>query len=382
MKIRSPSLLLALSLAFFFLCDTLIFHSGFYRHYMASNDVGTLAVRVHREHERGVSNPKSLLLVGNSQVERGFSGSQFKKMNSDSGIQIFRLDAPKTYEEIWYHALKYADPQRDKYSAILITLPDYKIEPFAYHFGDFQDNYATATFLAEFVPMRDWLDVLSNYKNLSARWRVAKLLLFASHRYAFDLQDFFLDFKNRMQENRDKWSAGDNWSIDPPFIPGAWKDLDIREGKLVACPPGYAQFDCVGGAAEALKPVRADVAARAMINNEASERKWLGKIVDLYANSPTRLYFIQAPRWPTQLPERMPPLSAPDIRNFFAEERNATFLDENLFASLETPVYMHDHVHVSMAATGVFTRILGGEIVKIMNLPRPETASVASGKAP
>ena len=362
MRVRSPLCVLALSIAFFFLCDLLIFRSNFYPRFLTENSVGTLAYRVDRErHRTRPPGTKSLLLVGNSQVERGFSPTQFDRDFPNSGIHIMRADASKTYEEVWFYELKHIDPNHDKYSAILITLPDYKIEPFG-GFGSIE-NYTVATLLAPFVSPSDWIDIIGRFKGM--RLRVAELALFASHRYSFDLQDLFLDWELRMRVYQYKMTSGDAFDGEPPVVPGAWKDLTIQGDKVVNCVAPYNHFDC-DDLEYTLRPVPKDEGQAITEINVAYERKWLGKIIDLYKGSKTQLIFVQMPRSPVPLPRRTPIAGAPDVRDFFAGIPNVTFVDENLMKKFETPEYMHDHAHVSMAAGPEFTKTLGAEIVKIM----------------
>jgi hypothetical protein len=364
MRVRSPFFLIIMSIVFFMLCDTLIFRSDFYTRYLKGNDVGTLAFRVRLQ--RGLSvDPasKRMLLIGNSQLQRSFSPSLFEQRFGNSGITLERLDAPKTYEEVWFYALKYADPHHDKYNAILITLPDYKVEPFS-GFGA-SENYAKVTFLAPFISLRDWFQVLKDYKDPTLRSRAARLALLASHRYSFDLQDFLMHPLSRIQEYKYRNAMGNDWDKDPPIVPGEWRQIGIEGGKVTDCPAPYSHFDCVG-AEGAIKPIPADYAASATEYNAAYEKKWLGKIVDMYKGSRTRLIFVQMPRWPTTMPEREPIPGAPDIREFFTGVPNVTFLDANLLTRFETPTFMHDHAHVAPAAIPGVTEALGAEIVRTM----------------
>jgi hypothetical protein len=364
MRVRSPILLVALSIAFFLLCDTVIFRSNIYTRFLKGNSVGTLAFRVGFQRDTAiVPGSKTLLLVGNSQLQRGFSQTLFEQQFGNSGVKLERLDASKTYEEVWYYALKYADPNHDKYNAILITLPDYKVEPFS-GFGQ-SENYEMATFLAPFIDLRDWVRVLKDYEDTTQRRRAARLALLASHRYSLDLQDFLMHPLSRIQEYRYRNEKGNDWQIDPPFVAGEWRQLGIDHGNVIDCPAPYNHFDCVGAEA-ALQPIPADYAASATAHNTEYEKKWLGKIVDMYKGSRTHLIFVQMPRWPTTMPEREPIPGAPDIRDFFAGVPNVTFLDPDLLARFETPTLMYDHAHVSMAAIPGMTETLGAAIVKTM----------------
>jgi len=357
---RLPLVTVVLSVGFFFFCDGVIFRSGFYQRYMANNDVGKLAWRSDKEKKRPALSQKTVALLGNSQLERGFSASLFAKDFSNAGVKVIRLDAPKTYEEIWYYELQKVDPDHNKYSAIAITVPDFTVEPFV-NFGE-APSYSNATFLAQLLTPTQWPEVISEYKDPQVRLKVAELAVFASHRYAFDLQDLALNLDNRNKENLYKWTSGDEWDQDPPEVWGSWEDIKIN-GEKFTCPPLYDHFDCLN-AQSSFEPLSAADAALRTATNTEYEKKWLGKIFQLYQGSPTRIIVVQMPRWAVPLPQRTPIAGAPDLRSLEPAQSNVTFIDPQLLESLETPTYMHDHVHVSTAAVPVFTRILGAKLIQ------------------
>jgi hypothetical protein len=327
---------------------------------MAANDVGILAWRSESEMQQPALEGKTVALLGNSQVERGFSGSQFNADFAGSGVTVIRLDAPKTYEETWYYELKRVDPEQNKYRVVVLTLPDFTVEPFV-ELGTIP-NYSNATLLAPLLGPRDWIDVIAEYRNPGLRLRVAELAVFASHRYAFDLQDLALNWGERAKENAEKHSLGGTWRQDPPFIPGTWSDLQVK-GNEVVCPSLYDHFDCLA-VRDALQPLSVrDSSARTAINT-AYEKKWLGKIFDLYRNSATQILIVQMPRGAGPIAHRTPIEHAPDIRTLFPPQDNVTFADPELLAPLETADLMHDHVHVSSVAVPLFTKLLGARMIE------------------
>ncbi len=79
---------------------------------------------------------------------------------------------------------------------------------------------------------------------------------------------------------------------------------------------------------------------------------WLGQILELYRNSPTRIVFFETSRGPLPQPERKSP------RTFLGWARmqpNVIVLDQFAFRDLETPETYFDGFHLNRKGRQLFT---------------------------
>jgi hypothetical protein len=91
--------------------------------------------------------------------------------------------------------------------------------------------------------------------------------------------------------------------------------------------------------------------------------RWLGRILGLYRNSPTRIVFIATSRGPLPQPER------PGTQTFLKYARtypNVVVLDEFAFRNLETPETYFDGYHLNRKGRELFTAQLTHLLVGVL----------------
>ena len=367
-SVRSPWFIVVLSIITFVVSDGILFRSGFYPGYLNSDTfLGDLVHTVDRESARKSASTPSMLIMGNSQIDFGFSPAQYMQEHPDNKIHLYKADSPNTHEKAWYYELQRIDPTHDKFDYILVALENYTINSTPV---DEENDYETAQLVSPILKFGEWPGFIKSYSDPTIRYRVLMLALFPGHEYAMDIQDFLIHPGRRLWQMKILKQLGDTWRFAGTSREGAFEDLKIdSSGRVNACPQAYTSFEC-RGAENVLRYKTTENLAAALARRNANYRStWTNRIVKSYADSRTKLIFIQMPRWPQPMVYSLPIASALDIRDLIQRQQNVMFADRNLFTSLETPHYFHDNIHLDVFGRKAFTTELGDLIAHIVNRP-------------
>lgn len=365
-NIRSPLLLLLASLAFFFLCDSLIFRSGLYSNLLGGNTLaGTLHYQMIREQARSRSAAPSVLVMGNSQFEHGFDFRAFDHAYPNPGFKLYRMDTPSTGLVVWYFTLKHIDPKQNKYNLIIIPLDDY--QPEAFH-GDYDNNNLNARFIAPFINLDDWLELTYSMESLKERGDALKLAALTSRNFSVDLQDLLLNPPKRIKSRKDILEHLAEWrQYTDNFGLGVYKDLKFDAlGKLENCPTGYENGVCQAISKNLSTKFTEKEKLQIAIHNRNFYQQWITKIIDLYADSKTKLLFIKMPDLLASYPNLYRMTDKGTLMDLVPRGRNITFLAEDYFTDLSKPEYMHDLRHLGKPGRDIFTKKMGNYLVQFM----------------
>jgi lysophospholipase L1-like esterase len=87
---------------------------------------------------------------------------------------------------------------------------------------------------------------------------------------------------------------------------------------------------------------------------------WLGRILQLYRNSPTRIVFLELPRGPLINPSR--PASTAFV-DWARKQPNVVVLHPETFRSLETPETFFDGLHLNRSGRTIFSARLAEKLL-------------------
>jgi hypothetical protein len=88
----------------------------------------------------------------------------------------------------------------------------------------------------------------------------------------------------------------------------------------------------------------------------AYREHWIGRILDFYRDSPTRILFLQLPRAPLHIPENPVP---PRFLKFALTRPRVSALPAGTFEDLERPELFFDGYHLNRAGRALFSARLG-----------------------
>lgn len=362
--LRGPLGSLILAAALFFLLDSIIFRSGLYARIMSPDTTaGKFFHTVLYERYRASDPARDVLLLGNSKMEFAFSVKTFEEKFPASPIHLVLGAVAGSTEQWWFYMLRYLDPGRDRYAAVVIPISNYQIGPWR---EDFQGRFDTAQVIAPILSASQWPSFLKTYSLYpEIQTRAALLALLSSHVYALDVQDLLLRPKRRLDALKRRKRAGSRWLFDYEGISGDVEELrlDHGTGQIVRYPATFTEFKKreTNYQFERAAP---EEALRLSERNAAFEANWLKQIVAHYGGSRTKLIFIQMPRWPIPLPESEPLPAAPDIRTLVGSAANLVITDPGEFTFLESPHYFADMLHLNTEGRRLFTERLGADLMR------------------
>ena len=98
----------------------------------------------------------------------------------------------------------------------------------------------------------------------------------------------------------------------------------------------------------------------------AFRRKWLGRIVERYRGSPTKIIFLRLPRGPIPRPESLMVRNSGSIRELAAAYPNVLLADEHAFDSLEHPELFKDGMHLNREGINRFSVMMADEVMRLL----------------
>ena len=339
--------------------EGLIFRTGFYpSHLEPQSTAGALQTVLRLEKERYRPGTPRVLSVGDSRMALLLRVAD--PMAAESGYFFDRIAEAGTHPRCWYYMLRDADPDARRYAAIVIPMPSYDDED--------GENLADAEvdihYLVPLLRIADAFDFSASFESWNLRGQALRAALFKGLAY-----------------KRDLWA----WWDDP-----AGRKFRVNWDRRNAA---WTQYDFVG-ASDSLDGLRVDWAARKVTQYPPSAsaetrrmldaelfrtpehtgqrtaylRHWLGRIVERYRGSPTRLIFYRLPRGPV-VPPDVPPAQSGAVREIAARGQ-AILIDEHRFDELERPALFRDAVHLNETGCEQFTVAFVREVRKVLGPPR------------
>ena len=373
-----PVATILLSVVSFLLVDNLVFRSGLYANVQNPNTYSGALQALIRFNSGAAADPdRNVLLVGNSRMQYGFSVKAFEEDFPQSPLKLILAAVPSSNEEQWYYMLQRLDPHHDRYAAVVIPLAGYKVAPWQ---NDNANHYETAQIVGPIVPPRLWAEFLDGFDVPDTRLRALTIALFTSHAYEFDLQDLLFHPVQRLNDVAARNRAGINFLYGLPITSENMCSLrlDPATGRPQSYPSRFKMYQIMAMNQEFISPPPG--LARSLTNRNALyEARWIGKIVEAYHGSRTRLIFVDMPHEPLPLPARAPIVGAPDVRQFIPRWTNITVLPAGAFADLQQPRYFADMDHLNAEANVLFTRRLGQAIIEAVG-PSAGKAYVGSAQ--
>src|ERR1019366_4378254 len=107
----------------------------------------------------------------------------------------------------------------------------------------------------------------------------------------------------------------------------------------------------------------------------AFRRLWMGKMIDRYRNSRTKVIFIRLPRGPVVRPDNLVKKLSSSVRDFAARP-NVLLANEHAFESLEHPELFRDGLHLNNDGIKLFTVMLAEEVARLLGPPAPNWQSL------
>jgi hypothetical protein len=329
-----------------FFAEAAIYRRGWYTKYIAPESAaGSVELPLYwLKRYRPPGNPE-VLVVGDSRVAEGFSAPQATDESGRRNLVFWNIGIPGSGPRVWYYFLRDADPTRRRFQAIVFALDYYNDE-------DQNDNQADHVWDVNFLVGRLRADDISDFASSMSKPEDRRIAFIGATLkgtvLAPDARNFLDGIDSRIARSKDARERGlwflDHYGGHAENLEGLTVDYAER---TIHYPPGLSR-DRQHSISEALLPKLPPNTGK----TTAYRKLWLGRILELYRNSPTRIVFFETSRGPVPQPERRGPLN---FIKWARTQPNVTILDQRAFRDFETPALYFDGYHYNREGRALFT---------------------------
>jgi hypothetical protein len=344
---------LILGVILFLALESALFRSGYYSKLLAPE---SYAGRVHHFVEWTANHPargqREVALFGDSRVAEGFSAKIADEVYDGEGIRFLNFGTPGASLRVQYYLLREVDPHANRFDKIAIGLDNYDDLSTS---EDLSDRAMDLRFVTELLRYEDVVDFPPSFTSSRGQNDAAATCLLKGHGYKLDLQDFLGSPRKRL-ETVDSLSDSDfDWAYEYSGRPESLAGVAF-DGMRLTFPPSATQ-EAVADLQGRLNETR-----RQPFPNGPYRREWLGRIVDRYRDSSTRLIIFQMPRGPFvwKPPHRADTVTVDSLRTV----RNVIVIDQNRFSSFERPSLFRDSLHLNQDGREAFSKQCAALIVR------------------
>jgi hypothetical protein len=258
--------------------------------------------------------------------------------------------------------LRDLDPTARRYRAVVLGVDDYDDEDRAFNPDD---DVRDLHFVIARLRLTDTLEFARSFHDPKLQWAALRGGLLKGIIYQNDFQAFLSHPLKRIDYvhlcDRD-WA---NWVYDYVESDRNMDGLHIDWATLrVTLPPDVNdnQRDTVEGfLAHAPDPQTGRLAA--------FRREWLGKIVDRYQGSRTKVIFLMLPRGPAPRPDNLVAKKSCSIRDM-ASRPGVLLANEHAFDQLERTELFKDGMHLNREGIARFSVMLPAEVERLLGSPQ------------
>ncbi len=233
--------------------------------------------------------------MGDSRIAEGFSARAADQAAGDR-IRYWNFGMGGAPPRVWYYVLRDGDPTRRRFAAIVMALGQYSDQD---TIDSSEDRFIDLNFVIGRLRLTDCADFASSMRSNETQARVLSGCLLRGISLRRDAQDFLQHFKDRIRRSKD-WRVNglayvSNYGGREENLLGLSADFATR---TIHFPPGLdvGRHDTVQ--AMVMRPPAPQVG-----ETTRYRKLWLGRILDLYKDSPTRIVFLELPRAPVPVPE-------------------------------------------------------------------------------
>ncbi len=320
-----------------FLCESLVFRSGFYFRNLVEphSNAGTTALDLRLARRSATVEPPSVLVFGDSRVGQGFSPEVAGKA---APFNFINVAIPGSRARAWFYLLRAIERHRVSFDVVLIGMvyPDMGGSVSA-------DWPLDPAFMAPLVDLRDAVSFPASFDDPQMQARAREAIWFPTLLMQKDIQAMLAAPLERRRSLR-----GKRWWLDNiahyPGRGGTMPELSFDARHEV--------LDWDGANAEQREAVEQHLRTLAQApppQNAIYLEHWLGEILALVRRRGAHLMFYPLPRGP--YPQILPhPQSLPPALARLAQERDVTVLPPDFLADLEAPSYFFDALHGNIPA--------------------------------
>jgi hypothetical protein len=337
---------LAAVLIAFLVTEATLFRRGWYNKYLQpESSAGSVELPLYWLNRFRPRHAHEVLVIGDSRIAEGFSAPQASLESGRRNLTFWNFGIPGSAARVWYYVIRDADPTRRRFDAIVLALDSYNDED---HYDNLADHVWDVNFLIARLRLSDIWDFSRSMRTAEERREAFIGATLKGTVIQRDAREFLNGIPSRIARTEDARARGlwflDHYGGHPEDLRGLSIDWSTRTAHF---PPGLPP-DRQRSVTEALLP-------RLPPNTGETTRYrmlWLGRIISLYRNSPTRLVFFESSRGPLPQPERQGPQTFID---WARTQPNVIVLDQKAFREFEAPELYFDGYHYNRRGRELFT---------------------------
>ena len=356
-SILRPIAACLLGIAGLFALDALLFRTPLYREILEpSSSTGQFEWILRRERNAQNQNGDNMVItLGDSRF--AYSPRLSNELTSKTGYVFRQAGIAGTGPRSWYYMLRDLDPTGRRYRAVVLGVADYNDEDKYYNPAD---DIRELHYVVERLRWTDVLDFAASFELPEARWQALRGGLLKGVVLQKDILAFLSHPQERIATVAQGREGYEQWTYTYEEVTRNMNGLQIDwSSRTATFPPEFdqAQRDTIGSEILDVAPQTGSLGRY--------RRHWLGRILERYRDSRTKIVFIRLPRGPIPRPERMAPKVASAIREFAARP-NVLLADEHAFDSLEQPELFKDGIHLNRAGIARFSPMLAEEVGRMI----------------
>ena len=349
---------LAVSVVFaLFILDAAVFRTHLYGRFLEpSSYLGDFETSLRIGRETPFKKPHHALVLGDSQIGEGFSSRVADEAGADAGWEFVNVAVGGAAMRSLYYLDRDVDPDRNRFDAVVLPLHGYP---------DVDDGEVRADreldlrWMIARLRLSDIPDFAASFPTRSVRMDVIRESLFEGLVYRRDFRELLRHYAKRMRDIEACRAACAEssyaYSGRTEDLSGLWMDWATN---TIHYPPGASeqvQYEMK------LHTNFRDWSVRGI---EGAYRKaWLGRIIDRYRGTRTRIVIVPLPYRPFPIP-----LSWPIDSNSFivqaSKNPGVAIVDEHLFDDLQRPELFFDVFHLNKKGRDLYSSRLAAAIIQ------------------
>lgn len=347
----------ATTAAVFLLVEGFLFREGWYYKYFEPNSsAGWVELHLYWLRRFQPKGKHEVLVVGDSRIAEGFSARQATEISQKRNLYFWNMGIAGSPPRVWYYVLRDADPSRRRFEAIVLAMDHYAEEE---TFDSMPARLIDLNFVIARLRLADAWDFASTMKTPEQRREAVVGALLKGTVMKYDARAFLEDIRGRITKAKDWREHGLDYYLGYPGLKRDLRGLTADwQARTLHYPPGLSQADKDSIHASLMPSFPPQSGEMTRYRFE-----WLGRIVALYRNSPTRIIFIEMPRGPLPHPERKAPTKFLD---WARTQPNVSVIDQTTFRDLETTDRFFDGMHMNRIGRTEFTARLAENVQELL----------------
>jgi hypothetical protein len=347
-----------LSLAGALALDALVFRTPWYVSILEpDSSTGMFELILFRERQAQARTGANVVLtMGDSRF--AYSPRLSNEITAQTGLVFRHAGVAGSDARAWYYMLRDLDPGAGRYRAIVFGVPDFEDEDESFNpLDDLRSlHYAIARLRWSDIP-----GYAISFESASARWQAFRGALLKGTVLQRDVREFLTHPVKRLEYIALCHREYESWTYNYLETPKSMAGLSIDWTTFTAAYPPGLDADQRNTVRDTLLRRPAPQTGRVA----AFRRQWLGRILDRYRNSRTRIVFVRLPRGAVARPNGLVVKRSGTIREF-ASRRNVVLAPEHAFESLERPELFRDAIHLNREGIARFSPMLTAEVARLI----------------